>query len=394
MGGRTVDKGQGFNPRHNDKANGCEHLRTRQGNVTMIEGSEKTITVCITGPMLSGHPGKVTTQGEILGDLLAKNGFRVIRSSSSLNRYRRLGEILGTILRYRREIDVLCVQTFGGPSFVVEDAATLLGLMLGLPIVMQVHGGAMPEFVKRFRRWSRRVLSRSDDLVVPSPYLGRYLGGLGFQVKIIPNVIEIADYDFKPRRCLRPRLLWMRTFHPIYNPMMAVRVLDRLRHEFPDATLVLAGEEKGLAGEVRLGVERLGLGDRVRFASFLDREGKRREADAADVFLNTNHIDNTPVSVIEACALGLPVVSTDVGGLRDLLTDGETGLLVPDDDCEAMAAAVTRLLNDPGLAERLSRNGRLLAEHCDWNQVWPLWNELLTGVAGRRRAASCEPNVE
>jgi glycosyltransferase involved in cell wall biosynthesis len=344
--------------------------------------------------MLGGCLGKVTTQGDILGGLLTEKGFRVIRSSSALNRYRRLGEILRTIFRYRQEIDVLCVQTFGGPSFVVEDAATQLGRMLGLPIVMHCHGGAMPEFAKRFPRWCRSVFSRSSDLVVPSPYLGRCLGGLGFQSKIIPNVVEIADYDFKPRRCLRPRLLWMRTFHPIYNPMMAVRVLDRLRQEFPDATLVMAGEEKGIGGEVRRAVERLGLSDRVRFSGFLDKRGKQSEGDTADLFLNTSHIDNTPVSLIEACALGLPVVTTDVGGLSDLLTDGETGLLVPDEDCRAMAAAVTRLLNDPGLAERLSTNGRLMAERYDWARVWPLWEELLTGLAARMGSASCNSNAK
>ena len=256
---------------------------------------------------------------------------------------------------------------------------------------MHVHGGATPKFAKRFPRWCRRVFSRSDEMVVPSPYLGRCLGGLGFQAKIIPNVVEIADYEFKPRRCLRPRLLWMRTFHPIYNPMMAVRALERLSQGFPDATLVLAGEEKGIGGDVRLAVERLNLGDRVRFAGFLDQQAKRREFEAADIFLNTNHIDNTPVSVIEACASGLPVVSTNVGGMSDLLADGESGLLVPDDDDEAMAAAVTRLLTDPGLAERLSRNGRSLAERCDWKKVSPLWDELLGGMAARRRRPPSMP---
>jgi glycosyltransferase involved in cell wall biosynthesis len=111
------------------------------------------------------------------------------------------------------------------------------------------------------------------------------------------------------------------------------------------------------------------------------------------MFLNTSHIDNMPVSVIEACALGLPVVATDVGGLRDLLTDAETGLLVPDDDDKAMAAAVTRLLNDPGLRERLSINGRLMAERYDWVRVWPLWEEVLTALAAPRGFA-CNSNAK
>jgi glycosyltransferase involved in cell wall biosynthesis len=342
-------------------------------------------TVCIVGPMLGRSAGKVTSQGEIVGSLLAREGYRVVSSSSALNRYRRLVEILWMILRHRRQVDVVCVQTFSGPSFVVGDAASWLCRVLKIPLVMHVHGGAMPTFVKRFPRWSRRVFRRSDELVVPSPYLGRCLADLGFPFKVIPNVVEIADYGFKPRRELRPRLLWMRTFHAIYNPAMAVRVLDRLRHDFPDASLVMAGEEKGIGGDVRRLVRELGLCDRVRFAGFLDTEAKQREGDAADLFLNTSHIDNTPVSVIEACALGLPVIATGVGGLPDLLTDEQTGLLVPDDDCEAMTAAVMRLLEDPELSERLSTNGRLMAEDCEWGRVRRLWDELFARLAARRR---------
>ena len=102
----------------------------------------------------------------------------------------------------------------------------------------------------------------------------------------------------------------------------------------------------------------LGVADSVRFAGFLDMAAKRAEGDGADVFINTNRVDNQPVSVIEACAMGLPVVATNVGGIPDLLRDRETGLLVRDGDHAAMAEAVIDLLEDPELAERLSRQGR------------------------------------
>jgi asparagine synthetase B (glutamine-hydrolysing) len=69
-----------------------------------------------------------------------------------------------------------------------------------------------------------------------------------------------------------------------------------------------------------------------------------------------------------------------VGGIPDLLTDGETGLLVPDDDDEAMAKAILRLLNDPALAGRLSANGRQLAERSSWENVRLQWEELFAQV--------------
>jgi glycosyltransferase involved in cell wall biosynthesis len=148
----------------------------------------------------------------------------------------------------------------------------------------------------------------------------------------------------------------------------------------PDATLVMAGQEKGAQSEVRQLANQLGVEDGIRFPGYLDAEAKIREGQAADIFLNTNRIDNTPVSLIEACALGLPVVATDVGGLADLLVDRDTGLLVPDDDHQAMAEAVLRLLAEPNLANHLSRQGRRMAERFSWEQTLPQWERLLEEV--------------
>lgn len=146
------------------------------------------------------------------------------------------------------------------------------------------------------------------------------------------------------------------------------------------ATLVMAGQNKGMEAEVRQLAKELALDGAVRFAGFLNMEDKIREGNDADIFINTNNIDNMPVSVIEACAMGLPVVATNVGGIPDLLTDEETGLLVPHDDVEAMVKAICRLLKEPGLAGRLSANGRRLAERVSWDQVYPQWERILADV--------------
>ena len=147
----------------------------------------------------------------------------------------------------------------------------------------------------------------------------------------------------------------------------------------------MGGEEKGMLAETQALAQQLGVADFVRFPGFLNMEGKTREANAADIFINTNHIDNMPVAVVEACAMGLPVVATSVGGIPDLLQDGETGLLVPDDDDAAMAAAIERLCRQPALAAKLSTNGRRLAERSSWAQVLPQWEQLIAEVMSRPR---------
>jgi len=100
-----------------------------------------------------------------------------------------------------------------------------------------------------------------------------------------------------------------------------------------------------------------------------------------DIFLNTTNVDNAPVTVLEAMASGLCVVSTNVGGIPYMLEDEQDALLVPPDDAEAMAAAVRRVLTEPRLAESLSRNARHKAERSDWAVVLPQWETLLAAVA-------------
>src|SRR5262245_33699046 len=177
----------------------------------------------------------------------------------------------------------------------------------------------------------------------------------------------------------------MRSFYPYYNPYMAIRVLAAVRARIGEGSLVMAGQDKGIEHRVRELARTLGVDGAVRFAGFLDSAAKSREGEAADIFLNTNSVDNMPVSVLEACAMGLAVVATKVGGIPDLLTHEQTGLLVPDEDSEAMAEAVCRIVQEPGLAAHLSANGRDLAERCSWEQVYPRWERLFSDVLGGPR---------
>ena len=357
------------------------HRPPKQANNGASATDARKPTLCLVGPMLGRNPGWVTTPGEILTDLFRGLGYPVVAVSSIPVRILRLADIVQALIRHRRRIHLAMLQVYSGPSMVVEDVASRICRRFHIPIVMVLHGGAIPAFMAKYPRWTRGVLSRADVLVAPSKYLARAVEAHGLKAQVIPNLIELSEYPFRVRRHLKPRLFWMRTFHPIYNPVMAVQAFAQIHRAHPDATLVMAGQEKGMGAAVRNMVHDLGLEGAVRFPGFLDGPAKAREGDAADIFLNTNHIDNMPVSVLEACAMGLPVVATAVGGVPDLLTDGHTGLLVPDDDWAAMAQAIERLLADAELSERLSRNGRRLAEASAWENVRPQWEELIKRFA-------------
>lgn len=334
------------------------------------------IRLAFIGPMVGAKHNVSSTQGDIVAKHFAKEGYTIVAVSAKPNRYMRLVEIASTLIRRRKGIDLQCIQVYSGPSFILADVASWLGKLFGHSLVLFLHGGSLPNFMARYPNWTQRVFNRADRVVAPSDFLAQAFVQYGYKVEIIPNVIDLALYSFRHRSNITPRLLWMRAFHRVYNPLMAIHVLVRTRAVMPDATLVMAGLDKGMEAEVRRVASEKGVREAVKFPGFLDVEAKRREGNQADIFLNTTHVDNMPVSVVEACAMGLPVVSTAVGGVPALLKDGETGLLVPDNDTQAMSDAVLRLCSDSTLAEKLSVNGRQLAESSSWTMVRAKWEQM------------------
>src|SRR2546425_5503064 len=226
--------------------------------------------LCFVGPLAGRRTAVVVTQGVRLSAHFDAAGYSVIAVSGSSNRYVRLIDIAATIIRKRKEIDILVIHVYGGASFVVEDVASFLGQRFAHRIVMILHGGAMPVFMASHPRWTHRVLARSTVLVAPSPYLGRAIRPYGFDCHVIPNVIDVKAYPYRSRRALAPRLFWMRSFHPVYNPLMAVEVLSQLRCTHPEATLVMAGQNKRGQGPARpAGFRPGGLGA-LRFSRLPD----------------------------------------------------------------------------------------------------------------------------
>ena len=336
----------------------------------------KHLQLCIIGNMLGRTHGYITTQGQILTDLFTLEGHSVLSASSKINRVLRLMDIVIAIVRNHSRIDVLILEVYSGLYFLVATVASFLGRFFNIPMIFVLRGGNLPDYSRRYPGLTRWVLRRADILVAPSPFLVRDLGHLILFLCVIRNTLDLGKYPFKVRRDVEPRFIWMRAFHPLYNPQMAVRVISSIRKKFPCASLVMAGVDKGIEPDIKKMVNDMGLESAVNFPGFLDRQAKLREFAGADIFLNTNHVDNMPVSVIEACAMGLPVVATCVGGIPDMITSGHNGLLVPDGDANRMADAVISLLENAELAEQISKNGRLLAEQSSWEVVRAEWAEL------------------
>jgi glycosyltransferase involved in cell wall biosynthesis len=214
--------------------------------------------------------------------------------------------------------------------------------------------------------------------VAPSGYLYEHFVKAGFQVRLIPNYISLDLYPFKHRNQIRPRILWVRSFQKLYRPEMAIETLEKLLHTFPDAELCMVGPDKdgSLVACEKLIAEK-NLGSAVRITGKLAKEEWVALSDSYDIFLNTTSVDNTPVSVMEAMALGMVVVTSKVGGIPWLFEDGKEGIMVEDADAEKFADTCSKMVQNPESSEALSSNARQKAQSWDWKEVKAQWQAIL-----------------
>jgi glycosyltransferase involved in cell wall biosynthesis len=152
------------------------------------------------------------------------------------------------------------------------------------------------------------------------------------------------------------------------------------------ARMTVAGEGPERTRLEELAV-RLGIADKVRFAGRLGRDAMAALYRDADLMLNASTVDNMPNAILEAYATGVPVVSTNAGGIPHIARDGDTALLVPAGDAQALAQAACRVLGDPELARRLAEQGLEQARGYAWSAVGRSWLELYDALARRARTA-------
>jgi glycosyltransferase involved in cell wall biosynthesis len=189
--------------------------------------------------------------------------------------------------------------------------------------------------------------------------------------EIVPNIVDLSR--FRPaavRPPSTPHLVVARNLEAIYDNATALQAFAQVLARVPDARLTLAGTGPEHAALEAL-AQRLGVAAQVTFAGRLEREAMAALLRDCAVALNPSRVDNTPNSVLEAWASGVPVVSTNVGGVPFIAQHGVTALLVPPQDAAAMADAVVRVLSDAALAGQLSSNGLAQAQHYTWERVAP-----------------------
>ena len=328
------------------------------------------------GNQLSKH-GYNKTSIETLGVFLGGEDYNLILTSDKKNQLVRFFDMFLTTLFKVRRVDYVLIDTYSTSSFWYAFFCSQLSRLFAVKYIPILRGGDLPQRLQKNPKLSHMVFANAYKNVAPSGYLKHAFEKEGFTNVIhIPNSIEIEKYEFKKRTDFAPKLLWVRAFASIYNPTMAVSVLKQLQKHYPSATLTMVGPDKdGSLSTTKAFADTLGIA--ISFTGQLAKEDWWRLAAEHDIFINTTHFDNTPISVMEAMALGLPVVTTNVGGIPYLLSDKENALLINDNAVDEMTTAILSLISDKESTSGITQKARSFVAQMDWKVVKEFWKELL-----------------
>jgi glycosyltransferase involved in cell wall biosynthesis len=270
-----------------------------------------------------------------------------------------------------RRADVVHVFSASYWSFLLAPAPAILAARaLGKRVILHYHSG---EAEDHLARWGRRVhpfLRLAHEIVVPSEFLREVFSRHGYRVRVIPNIVDESSFAYRPRTPLGPSLLSTRNLEPYYRVDVTLQAFALLRALRPDATLTIAGTG---SQEDSLRRHAAALDGSVRFVGRVEPEDMPKLLDRCDVFVNSSVVDNQPVSILEAFAAGLPVVTTPTGGIKEMVKDEETGLVVAAEQPEAMARALARLLSNQDRALAMAERARAEVRKYTWPKVREAW---------------------
>jgi len=343
----------------------------------------------------------MAVQTKLLFQLLKQEGNEVVLIPANLNfpsGFAFLSKVafLRTIVRFLlfshaiwracNKVDLHHVMTNSYASFfLVTLPVILISKLRKIPVVVNYRGGLAKEFLNRYHLLVKPVLSHANVVVVPNVFLKSIFAEFKINTIGVPNILtfEFQNHKNAATQNGKIRLLVCRQLEALYNIPCALQAFRRIKQNWPNAELRIAGE-----GSLRRILEDMvseqNLED-VKFLGGLDASKMQNEYTTAKVMINPTNADNMPISVLEAQASGVPVVSTNVGGIPYLIKDGETGLLVAADDDRGIAAAVDRILREPDLYQKISRKAKLAVRQYSWSNVRNKWIKVYIDVLESQR---------
>lgn len=249
-------------------------------------------------------------------------------------------------------------------SFWRKSVVCLLARLARRPYLLHSHGSEFAQFYDECgplaRRIVRLVLARAHLVLALSETWRATLQEISprARIEVLRNAVPLPPLDDLSRhRGQQPTLLFLGEVARHKGVFELTQAFARISATFPGLKLVYSGTGSALEAVRELGT-RLGLGERMKCTGWVESEGKRAALMGATLFVLPSYVEGMPMALLEAMSWGLPVIASPVGGVPEMITHEVNGLLVPPGDVDALAAAISRLMSDPPLRERLGAAAR------------------------------------
>ena len=271
-----------------------------------------------------------------------------------------------------------------------------------IPCIITCHTVMDSPFSIFLQRPLGLALSKADRLIAVSRAAACFSSALGFpekRITVVPNGVDLSCFNskidaFTMREGLgigdEPLVVTASRLIKRKSPELLISAFARVLKVVPDAELVIAGsgrEEDNLSRQIK----ELNITNSVFMLGKLPKEKVAQLMAAADVFVLPSKMESCPLSLLEASAVGVPVVCSNAGGVPEVFQDGFNALLYPPGDDDAMAKAIIRLLQDRELAKTISANAVETASRFTWEmtaeRTLRVYEEVL-----QENASSCSHN--
>lgn len=327
------------------------------------------------GNNLTSHTAYHSTM-DTLSILLQKENYSVKKFSNKVNKVARILDMCFAIIKHRKTTDFVLIDTFSTSNFYYSFCVSQISRIFKIKYIPILHGGNLPYRINKSKKMSDFIFKNAYKNIAPSFYLKEAFERSGYKTEFIPNILEVDKYEFFLRENVQPRILWVRAFKKLYNPTMAIEVLKLIKEKHSDAKLCMIGPVGDESfDQCKKLVSFYNMESSVEFTGVLSKKDWHKKSEAYDVFINTTNFDNTPVSVMEAMALGLTVISTNAGGMPFLIENNIDGILVDKENSNQMADVILNLIENKN--NDLALMARKKAESFGWDVVRQKWISVL-----------------
>ena len=307
--------------------------------------------------------------------------FNIIVNSNGKNMIANLLQLLYSLvvttleLIFFRNIKIVHIHTASYNSFKRSALFISLARFFKRKVVVHIHGGGFKEYYEKNTSFVHKNLLKCDTIIALTEYWKDFFEGLGFDnVVIVPNIVDSPVVQEKKYNDGKVHILYLGLIAQAKGIYDLLDVLCEHKVEFEDKVILHIGGNGETATLQNL-IEEYKLSQIVKFEGWVSGDKKVELLNNADVFILPSYTEGLPISILEAMSYGLPVISTPVGGIPEVIEDGENGFLITPGDKVSLYNAIIKLITNKELRKSMGEESyKKVQQHISKNISMKLEN--------------------